>query len=204
MKYERRFTPAAVQRRANGQTTIVGHAAVFYDGTPATEYELYAGLVERVMPGAFNRAIHEDDVAALFNHNPDCILGRTTAGTCRLTTDDKGLRYEIDPPDTQAGRDVLVSLDRRDITGSSFGFVVRAQKWIDQEDGTTIRELHDVALYDVSPVVFPAYGGTSAGIRSAGEIEDVRAQLEQYRAERDEEDRDRRNRIIRLHELEGC
>ena len=94
---ERRFTQsvtAAVEKRADGRRAIVGHAAVYYRADdPGTEYQLFPDLKERIMPGAFDRAAREDDVRALFNHQPDNLLGRTTAKTLALTIDEKGLRY---------------------------------------------------------------------------------------------------------------
>jgi len=62
---------------------------------------------EIVRPGAFARAIQQgQDVRALFNHDENHVLGRTANGTLRLEEDARGLAVEIDPPDTQVGRDV--------------------------------------------------------------------------------------------------
>jgi hypothetical protein len=158
-----------LEDREDGQKQIIGYAAVFYDGTPQTEYQLWEGAVERIMPGAFDRAIKEDDCRALFNHNPDCVLGRTSAGTCRLSVDPKGLRYEISPPDTQLGRDLRVLLERGDISGSSFSFQVTSQEWHDRVE-IDVREIYGVKLYDVGPVAFPAYDGTTAGVRSYSDV----------------------------------
>ena len=110
-----------IEKRDGQPTKIVGYAAVFYRyDDPGTQYELYSGHVERIQPGAFKRAIEEaDDVRGLFNHEPSQILGRTKSGTMRLSEDETGLRYEIDVPDTQVGRDVVTSIDRGDVTGSS-------------------------------------------------------------------------------------
>ena len=190
MNRERRFTRLALaglklQSRDDKQPVISGYGAVFYrDDDPGTEYELFEGLVERIMPGAFDRAIQEaDDCRALFNHNPDLCLGRSTAGTLRLSIDATGLRYEIDPPDTAAGRDVQVSLQRGDITGSSFTFLPDDMTWR-EKDGVTIREVRSVQLFDLGPVTFPAYTSSTAGMRSAGdEGEEVRQAAERWKAE---------------------
>lgn len=183
---ERRYTrhadrPMVLARDGGKPPVIAGYAAVFYDPADAgTEYQIYDDLVERIMPGAFDRALREDDVRGLYNHDDNLPLGRTGAGTMRLSVDDRGLRYEIDPPDTQAARDLLVSLGRGDVTGSSFSFLPR--------DTTTRRveklyvlERNDVRLFDVGPVVFPAYAGTEAGVRSAaGHSEAARREVERY------------------------
>ncbi len=143
---------------------------MFYrDDDPGTEYELFEGLVERIMPGAFDRAIKEaDDCRALVNHNADLCLGRSTSETLRLSIDANGQGEEIDPPDTQAGRDVCVSLQRGDITGSSFTFFPDDMTWR-EKDGVTIREVRSVQLFDLGPVTFPAYTSSTAGMRSAGD-----------------------------------
>ena len=162
---------------------ITGYAALTYDGTPATEYELWKGTVERIATGAFDRAAAEDDVRGLFNHDSDHLLGRTTAGTMRLSIDAKGLRYEIDAPDTQAGRDVVTSIDRGDLSGSSFSFHVTDERWT-EEDDLEVRTILDVELFDVGPVTFPAYTNTTAGAREAL-VAEARSGHDAWRAERD-------------------
>ena len=121
---------------------------------------------ERVVKGAFEETIQNDDIRALFNHDPNYVLGRNKAGTLTLEEDDKGLRVRINPPDTQWAKDLLVSIKRGDITQMSFGFTVILDRW-NYEDNTDVRELLKVKLYDVSPVTFPAYTQTECGIRSA-------------------------------------
>lgn len=145
---------------------IVGYAAVTYDGTPDTEYELYEDYVERIMPGAFDRALAEkDDVRGLFNHDPDNLLGRTSAGTMALAVDKKGLRYEIQPGDTTMARDVVEHIKRGDVDGSSFAFRVTDED-IRKEDDVYIREISGVRLFDVGPVTYPAYTATTSGYRT--------------------------------------
>lgn len=129
-----------------------------------------AGLFrERIAPGAFAEAIREDDVRALFNHDPNLILGRTTAGTLLLAEDETGLRYEIDPPETQWARDLMVSVERGDISQSSFGFSVVREEWQapSSPNELPLRTILEARLYDVSPVTFPAYEETTAEARSA-------------------------------------
>lgn len=186
-----------LQQRADGALPlIVGYAAVFYrEGDPATEYEIWPAdqygprVVERIMPTAFSRAVREDDVRGLFNHSSDIVLGRASAGTLRLFVDQVGLRYEIDPPDTAAARDLIQSLRRGDITGSSFAFIPRASEYRDiTADGKlveTVIERHDVQLFDVGPVTFPAYAGASSGVRTSGGADGVRAELAARASARD-------------------
>ena len=166
---ERRYvaasiSPVTVEGRADETPQITGTAAVFYNGKPETEFVLWDGAVERIMPGAFDRAMKEDDVRALFNHDPNQILGRTTADTLSLSADSAGLKYTIDPPTTSPGLNVLASVKRGDVTGSSFSFIATDVVWR-TEDSIEIREIRGVELFDVGPVTFPAYGATTADVR---------------------------------------
>lgn len=155
-----------VETRDGGARTIRGHAAVFNQLS-----EDLGGFREQIAPGAFAEALEKDDVRALFNHDPNFILGRNVAKTLRLSEDARGLAIEIDPPDTQAARDLLVSMERGDVTQMSFGFSVRpgGQDWAKDDEGRTVRTLKKLRLYDVSPVVFPAYPQTDVAVRSLAE-----------------------------------
>jgi HK97 family phage prohead protease len=172
---ERRFLKGAQVRAAKSSAnddaapSIEGYASVFNEEYVLWDTKSYR-VVEIVKPGAFTRSLKEkQDVRCLFNHDPNHLLGRTTAGTLRMKQDDTGLSFVNDMPDTQLGRDVRTSIDRGDLSGCSFGFTVTKQTWREEEkDGLTVstREIEDVDLFDVSPVTYPAYTGTSVGSRS--------------------------------------
>ena len=172
-----------IEKRDGQPSKIVGYAAVFYrSGEPGTQYELYTGHFERIQPGSFSRAIEDqDDVRGLYNHEPSAILGRTVSNTLRLSEDEIGLRYEIDVPDTQIGRDVVTSIDRGDVTGSSFAFSISEGGSQVRKDGkVTVREITGVDLYDVGPVSFPAYDATTTGLRAVDGIDEARAEIEAF------------------------
>lgn len=185
---ERRFVsttqaPVTVETRDDGKKTITGYGAVFYrDNEPGTEFRLWADVVERIDRRAFDRALSEShDARGLFNHDPSNLLGRVASGTMRLSVDDIGLRYEIDVPDTQVGRDVVTSIERGDLTGSSFSFTATRQTWTERSDAPDIRMIEDLQLYDTGPVTYPAYQATTAGTRSEGPQED-RADYEAFKS----------------------
>lgn len=161
LEIERRSFPGQVRAiEREGRPIISGYAAVFGQVS-----EALGGFREVIEPGAFSEAILNDDVRALFNHDPNVVLGRTPK-TLRLREDENGLYYEIDPPDTQAARDLLVSLRRGDISQSSFGFTVTSQQWDGSNQDYVVRRIKSVRLFDVSPVTFPAYPTTSAEARA--------------------------------------
>lgn len=153
--------------RADGEAAkIVGHAAMF--DSPTQIGSKSWGWMETVKAGAFANSIKVDDVRALFNHDPNIVLGRNVAGTLELSEDDRGLLYEITPPETQWARDLLESIDRGDVSGSSFGFEVVEQVWRMREDDDEMdeRDLIELRLWDVSPVTFPAYDDTDVSVKS--------------------------------------
>ena len=185
-KIERRtfLLPIDFRAKADNQPNkISGYAARYFDpNDPNTQYQLWDDVYERLQPGAFDSALSRpDDVRCLFNHDPNMILGRTTAGTCRLTVDSKGLHFEADLPDSPAGQTVATAISRKDVTGCSFSFDVVAATWQEEiENGESIwyRLISDVRLYDVGPVTFPAYTATDCDMASA------RSSLDRFRSGR--------------------
>jgi HK97 family phage prohead protease len=170
-KFERRvFVAGGLEIRATDtKRTLAGHAAVFNQATDLGYFE------EMVAPGAFAKSIGADDIRALFNHDPNFVLGRNKANTLRLSEDSQGLAFEIDVPDTAFARDLVTSIDRKDITQCSFGFEVIAQEWRKKDDGRYTRTLREVKLWDVSPVTYPAYAQTDVAARS---LDDFKRELE--------------------------
>jgi HK97 family phage prohead protease len=195
---ERRyFTPGIrVEKRAEvgglaPPPMIVGHAAVFDQWTVLYDSPYWTWR-EIVRPGAYKNAIAEkQDVRSLFNHDANYVLGRTTSGTLRISEDAAGLYTETDPPDTQIARDLVVSIQRGDVTGMSIAFCVRSGselvttetdgKRVIEDSGQRVtiwregdkmieeREILDADLFDISPVTYPAFPQTDVSIRSFGE-----------------------------------
>lgn len=156
-------------RSATDEMVVEGYFAVFDEN-----YQVWADATESIAPGAFSESIN-GDVRALYNHNDDQILGRTSAGTLELREDEKGLwgKIKINPKDTEAVN-VYERIARGDITGCSFGFNIEQERTDIMPDGSvhwTILKVNP--LYEVSPCVFPAYEQTS--IESRGkEVKQIR------------------------------
>lgn len=159
---------------ANG-TTVAGYAAVF--NSPA---DIGGMWTEIIAAGAFADSLRRDDVLALFDHESDKLLGRSSSGTLRLREDGTGLAVEIDLPDTTTGRDVGELVRRGDLKGMSFGFIVRKETW-DETVVPAVRTIEAVDLVEVSAVANPAYPDTSLGLRSR---DSAREQAERERAQR--------------------
>lgn len=168
---ERRFNPGKLEVRESDSTEgkkkiITGYAAVFN-----RDSEDFGGWVERIDPKAFDEVL-SDDVRALFNHDSNLILGRNGT-TLKLSIDSVGLKYEIELPDTTAGRDLFESIKRGDVSQSSFGFIYKEHSWQSNKEKNlpSVRTILKVArLFDVSPVTFPAYPDTQVAARSFSQV----------------------------------
>lgn len=150
--------------RSESQDWIVGYAARF--GVNSLDL---GDFIERIDPGAFGLVAERRgrksplETRALFNHDPNHLLGRYP-DTLRMRVDEKGLRYEIRPPESR--RDIVELIRRGDIRGSSFSFVVGAgdEEW-SVEEGRSVRTIKRIkALYDVGPVTYPAYPETHVAV----------------------------------------
>jgi hypothetical protein len=153
-----------VESRADGRAAIIGYAAVYN----RLSLDL-GGFREEILPGAFDKILTrqrgKQDVVALFNHDSNIVLGRTSSGTLELSSDEKGLRYVVTPPVSRA--DVMELISRRDVRGSSFAFTVdkSGEGFRQGDDGNAVRQIREVSgLYDVGPVLVPAYPATSAAV----------------------------------------
>jgi HK97 family phage prohead protease len=165
-RLERRSMVVRELRMDDDARKIEGYASVFNEET-----DIGGMFREVVRPGAFKRAIKEkQDVRALWNHNPDHIIGRTKAGTLSLQEDKRGLWISIDPPDTQFARDLMESIKRGDVDSMSFAFRAIEEQWTERKGEPSLRELVDLDLFDVSPVTYPAYEGTQVGLRTAESV----------------------------------
>lgn len=169
----RLLTGLKVEKREDGEDyipTITGYAAVFDSETVIGGGEW--GFREKIAKGAFSEAIKTSDVRALFNHEEEYVLGRTKSGTLRLMEDERGLKVEIDPPDTQDARDLIKKMQRGDIDQMSFAFTMEGgvQTW-DETGDMPLRTIEKIgALWDVSVVTFPAYPDTEAAARSLAAV----------------------------------
>jgi HK97 family phage prohead protease len=157
---------SACELRASGDKSaprLHGYAAVF----DSASLDL-GGFTEIVNPGAFTRTLasNESDPLALVHHLPHLVLGRRSAGTLRLNEDKRGLAFEIDLPDTQTARDLLVNVERGDIRGASFAFTVPkgGDAW-EVRGGNVVRHLRDVTLHEITITPAPAYTDTSVARR---------------------------------------
>jgi HK97 family phage prohead protease len=151
---ERRVEAAHV--RATDTGAVVGGYALRFD----TRSEPLTGpggavFVEEIAPQALARLREGRDVKFLANHDSGRVLGSTKAGTLILTVDTIGARFELTPPNSPAGQDLVEAVRRGDLDGMSFGFKTRADTW--RDGNPPVRVLTDIDLFEISVVAWPAY-----------------------------------------------
>jgi uncharacterized protein len=135
-------------REENGERIIEGYAALYNTETNIGPFK------ESIARGAFDNVL-DNDVRALINHDPSLVLGRTSSGTLELTSDDVGLKYRVKLGNQQYATDLYESIQRGDISQSSFAFTIKNQTWSEDRSSRSVDEV--AQLLDVSPVTYPAY-----------------------------------------------
>jgi HK97 family phage prohead protease len=154
---------------------FVGHAAVF--DKRSEDLGLFTPIFEVIKRGAFKDAIKNSDVRFRSLDHEGLPLARSNhgEGTLTLSEDPTGLLTETDLDLRQhVVNDLVIALERGDITQMSFAFRMGAgseQTWTEDDDGTMVRTIHKIGeLFDVSPVTFPAYPDTDAGVTRSASI----------------------------------
>ena len=154
------------ERADGGPPLLFGHAATF--NSPSQDL---GGYVEVLKSGCFAKTLQVDDIRAFYNHNYDHLLGRNKSGTLRLSEDEVGLPFEIDPPASGIGPYTYEMVRRGDLDGMSFGFYALADEW--SPDGK-VNTVIEAQLIEISPVVFPAYlNGPKVEARSGDRFHSV-------------------------------
>ncbi len=179
---------AAGADEANSGHVIEGLAAVYEQETTICDY--FGEFREIIRTGAFDETDFSD-VRLLVNHDMSGIpLARSRRNnksdkpnTMQLWVDDAGVhtKADLDTANNEQARAAYSAIDRGDIDGMSFCFLLRedGQKW-SRKDGVELREILKVdKVIELSIVNFPAYTGTNIDTRS---LESDRRALESARA----------------------
>tara|TARA_R110002012_G_C11574956_1_gene604769 strand:- start:247 stop:840 length:594 start_codon:yes stop_codon:yes gene_type:complete len=147
---------------------VEGYAIVFN-----SESRDLGGFTEVVKENALDKALERNtDVLALYGHDYQNVLGRQSADTLQLEKDERGIKFTLDLPNTQLGRDVYTLVERGDLKGNSFGFTVEKDSW-DKKGDKVIRTIEQVRdLFEISIVSLPAYEATELTKRNYEEFTD--------------------------------
>ena len=176
---ESRSVPFELRASSDGRT-LSGYAAVFNTLAPINERG--QSFDEQIARGAFAKAINnKDKVVVQFDHGQHPLIGSMPLGRLtRMEEDDHGLYVEAQLSDNWLIQPVRDAIADGAVDGMSFRFSVPdgGDTW-DRSGDNPVRTINEVRLFELGPVVFPAYAETSVAVRSAlGAIPDeIRAAL---------------------------
>jgi Escherichia/Staphylococcus phage prohead protease len=159
-KIEQRFSAEILPDTRASARRLIGFAARYDSVADIGPFR------ERIGRNAFAESIKEGaDILALLDHDPTRVLGRTRTKTLQLSDEPQGLAFDIEVPNTGAGRDALALAMRGDLGGCSVGFVVEKES----QDGD-VRVVERAKLLEISIVsAWPAYAETSVEARRKGQ-----------------------------------
>ena len=161
------------------QRIIEGRAVVYNSMSNELRTSTGDKFREIIQPGALTDSLASNDILAYKEHNPAMLLGRKSAGTLMLEDRNDGLYVRINVPDTSYGQDTLVSAERGDLKGFSFGFNSPKTKSYSRS-GEKIREISSLNLREVSIVSNPAYNETTLSVvRSEDFVEETKEETKE-------------------------
>lgn len=151
---------------------IQGRAVVYNSMSNELRTSTGDKFKEIIRAGALSDSLANNDILAYKEHNPEMLLGRKSAGTLMLEDRADGLYVSINVPETSYGNDTLVSAQRGDLKGFSFGFSAPKAKTYSRS-GEKIREISSLNLREVSIVSNPAYSETTLSLRNEDFVEET-------------------------------
>ncbi|MEO3734058.1 phage major capsid protein [Lactiplantibacillus plantarum] len=154
-------TPQTQDSQANKGKTISGYAIVW--NSPSKDL---GGFTEIVTPKALD-GVDLSNVLMLNNHDYTQVLASVKAGTLTLETDDKGLHFTAQLPNTSFANDVYEEVQSGNVDSCSFGFDSDddTDEWTKDDGGNITRTINQVkSLFDVSVVAVPAYDDTNVQV----------------------------------------
>lgn len=163
--------PFEVVRSVDGMPVLHGRGAV-YDEWTEINSRVEGHFMERFSAGAFTKTINEQGprIRCLFNHGQDPSIGMKPLGPITdLSERGDGVHYEVQLLDTDYNRSLVPGLEAG-LYGSSFRFGIikksDERKRVTNDKGILERTITEAYMRELGPTPFPAYGGTTAGIRS--------------------------------------
>lgn len=141
--------------------------AVARDSRPMRDKKTGKRFVEQVSPGVFERAIKNNEVQLLLNHDTSRVLGSTKTNL-ELYEDSIGLHARAEITDAE----VIEKARGNKLRGWSFGFKERDASTEPVNDVLERRFVEDMDLVEVSIIderKQPCYMGTSVEVRAEGE-----------------------------------
>ena len=163
-----KFCTRAVEFRAESTGdgfTLEGYAAVFDTPTRIDSWE--GQFDEQIARGAFKRTLNARRPVLQFDHGHDARTGSVPIGAIdALHEDERGLFVRARLFDNPVVEPIRQAIAGGAIDGMSFRFRVNDDHWERRADNVELRTIRELELYELGPVVFPAYDATSVGVRS--------------------------------------
>lgn len=146
--------------------TLEGYAAVFDTPTRIDSWE--GTFDEQIQRGAFDKTLQARKPVVQFDHGHDIATGSVPiAAIEQITEDERGLYVRARMFDNPRVEPIRQAIAGGAIDGMSFRFRVTREDWSSRDStDVQLRTIREVDLYEVGPVVFPAYEATSVGVRS--------------------------------------
>lgn len=187
-KMELRVLPSNLQFASENDDLIV-EGLVNRTESWSHELGMRKKFRERVLKGAFNRAIQDSKrIDFLGEHRNDQLLATTENGSLVLWEDEEGLKMRAKISPTSYGKDFYTLMKDGLINHMSFGFRSLSDKWRKLSDGTYERSIEKLALSEVSVVRNPAYPQSMISARGIDLIEEVEIPTEIEECEEKEMD----------------
>lgn len=164
--------------------------AVARDSRPMRDKDTGKRFVEQIVPGVFKRALEQNEVDLLLDHDNNRKLGSTQTNLS-LVEDAIGLKARAEITDPE----VIQKAREKKLRGWSFGFLELDASEEDMPNGMKRRFVEDMKLVEVSLIdekKIPCYTGTSIETRASGESI-VTTELLETRAEYVEAETQREN-----------
>jgi uncharacterized protein len=166
-QFEFQSTPARAATRADddaGPPILYGYGAVFNSPTRIDSWE--GKFDEIIAPGAFKKTLNERTPVLQFDHGHHPVIGSLPIGRFdKLVEDKRGLYVEAELFESPMTDHLIQAIRGDTIGGMSFRFRVIREE-LDESSEIPLRTIQEVALYEVGPVVFPAYADTMVGVRA--------------------------------------
>lgn len=164
------FADSEMRLDTDNGLTLCGYAAVFNQPTRISNWE--GDFLEVVKPGAFAKATRANPRPRLQYDHGQNGLPFAIGAIRSMREDSKGLYIEADLHDDWTTAPVKSGIKSGAIGGMSFRFRPRenGDEW-DYSTTPPTRSLTDVEVFELGPVLYPAYDGTEVSIRAANTVE---------------------------------
>lgn len=164
--------PFTITRSSESEMPTLHGVGAVYDEWAEIRSHVEGHFMERFAPGSFRKTISEgrDRIRCLFHHGQDPNVGVKPLGTITdLSERGRGVEYSVDLFDADYVRALVPGLEAG-VYGSSFRFgIVKKEderKRISNGKGLLERTIREASMRELGPTPFPAYAGTTAGLRS--------------------------------------